>query len=232
MSFPVDADRITSGGTTTGTFNVSLPTGIQSGNILILVVSVNGTNIGTHPSEFTQLGSDLQTFPATYVYWKAATGSEGSTVSVTSGNSKWASVCWRITGGDTGITPSISNVNFDATGVADPPSLSPSGGSKEYLWVYVCACNRQPTMPPSGTPSGYSNPVGVQSAGSGGVASKECAFGASKQATAATEDAPSWTTDDASAGVQAWTVAIHPGEASPEPTYTGLRSGAGLRAVS
>lgn len=202
MGAPVDAARSTSGGTASGgtPFNINQPT-VASGDMMIVIAAVNGTVMGTQPVGFTSLfgNSTDGTFEWVSVGYRVCDGSEGATTTATANvNAKFSAVVWKITGADTSVTPIISTMATASSTTPNPTAAT--GASHDWLWVWAASCNNQPTMPPTGQPTGYSNPVGVQSGGSGGASSKTCSFGATKQALAATtEDPSSWTISTSSA---------------------------------
>lgn len=213
---PVDAGQATSGGTNTNSASVSIPSGIVAGDIVVVHFTVNnGDPTGGIPSGWTQLDDQvsLNAPPIeSVVYYRNCDGGEGTTITQTwtGGSAKWAATAWRITGGDTTTAPVISTVaKGNGTTTPDPSSLTPAGGSKAYLWIWIGGSTNQPTMPPTSQPSGYQNRVGVQSGGSGSAGSKCTAFGATKQATASSEDPGSWTISTAS-DTLAWVVAVYP----------------------
>lgn len=219
MAAPVDAGRATSGGTS-GTPSVTLPGSIASGDLLVVLFAPNNNILQSVPTGWTKI-KELQLISSSnlmgFVLVRVADGSEGTSLNITlfnSGSVKWSAVAWRITGSDTSTTPEISSDTSASSTTPDPLSLSPAGGSKDYLALWLGVSNNQPTMPPSGVPTNYSNAVGVKSGGTGSAASKSTAFGASRQLSgASSEDPPSWTIDTSSAWA-AWTLMVYPSAAA------------------
>lgn len=156
---PVSADAFPTVGATNGggqsspttSHTVNLPADIQSGHLLIAIITVDGDqNLTvptlTWPSGWTQLfaasvnptgcgGNQCSRFEARY---RIADGSEGSTITVMSDNAELSTHrTLRITGHHATASPEASSVATDVSGQADPPSLSPSWGSDETLWLAV-----------------------------------------------------------------------------------------------
>ncbi len=158
---PVTADAFPTVGATNGggqsiettSHTVNLPAGIQSGHLLIAIITVEGDNTLTvptltWPSGWTQLfaasinptgcgggSNQCSRFEARY---RIADGSEVSTITVTSDNAERSTHrTLRITGHHATASPEASSVASGVSGQADPPSLSPSWGSAETLWLAV-----------------------------------------------------------------------------------------------
>lgn len=216
MAFPVDAARTGTNGSTAAANKVcTLPSGISAGHLLILVLRSAGADTHSTPTGWTSLvlndtadASD----DTTSVWYRLATGTEGSTVTVNGTASlKFAALCWRITGAIDPSTqpPQISTAATGTSTTPNPASLTPTGGAKDYLWLWVGAWEGEQTSPPAGNPANYSNPAGASSGTAGAVATNCQVAGASRQLNAASEDPPSWTIS-ASDDWTAWTVAIHP----------------------
>lgn len=137
--------------------NMSLPAGIQSGELLLLFVTAVDSFTATTPSGWSSLTIGATGDARLYLFYKVADGSEGSAVSIawTGGATATSAFAFRISS-YTG-TPYGGTVVSDQTGTtstADPPSLSP-GSSAKYLWIAIAACNQDATI--SGTPTGYTS---------------------------------------------------------------------------
>ncbi len=120
------------------THPVTLPTGITSGDLLLTFFAGNGSLSITGPSGWTQLLDKTNT--DRYVIWgKIADGSEGSTANYSRASGLNAvAVSYRITGARNGLTTSeiaISTAVDESSATPDPPSLTPSWGSSENLWI-------------------------------------------------------------------------------------------------
>lgn len=155
--------------------NHNLPASIQVGDLLLLFVRVPDQTLTT-PSGWALLhsfeyGQSNTTYA--YVFAKTATGSEGSTVAITSsGTSSQQSVAVRISGWSE--FESAAANGSSSTGV-DPPNLGPTWGNKETVWVAVGWANA--AVDPTGTPANYTDKV---SSGAGVVASRRALKAASE----------------------------------------------------
>jgi len=190
---------ITNGTNATTDAEVDLPTGIAAGDLLFILhrsaigLVAHDVNGGgwTKRLGSTADGSD----DGTSIFIRQADGSEVSPVTILQSNSKFASLAWRIVGAD---VLSIENPGFSGatTGNStspDPSNLTPFGGALDYLWIWMGGWEGEQTSPPSGTPSGYSNPIGASS-GTAGVVTTNCRVAAAfKNANASSEDGGIWT---------------------------------------
>lgn len=129
--------------TAVNTYACPLPSGIQDGDLLLVIVGLWHTSSARTfltPSGWTQLfqQNNFGQLRALAAFYKVATGAEGSTVTINaSGDMFAASVAYRISGYD--LVPEGSATGSSATGNPDPPSLTPSWGSANALWIAVGA---------------------------------------------------------------------------------------------
>lgn len=127
MGFPTVAATATSeSGTSTTSHTANLPTGISSGDLLIVILgTASGVSGVTGFTLFSPTSTGL------VAYYRVADGTEGSTVAfTTSGNTRNACNSYRITG-YTG-TPEASASTANSYNV---PSCTPSWGSGDTLWI-------------------------------------------------------------------------------------------------
>lgn len=163
MAFPSIATT-SSGNDATGssTFTLTLPTGISSGDKLILWVAVDGNTTVSWPAGYTELfdrnfsdGGFSGSGTGSLAY-RNCDGTEGSSITVTKGNTQedaWG--CYRITG----ASSTAPEFQFAEGNSASPdcPSLTPSWGAKDTLWI-VTACQDNADL--TGTaPTNYANNV-------------------------------------------------------------------------
>ena len=187
---------------------VSLPAGISSGDLLIVIFAVDANPGVTWPGGWTEIAEVLQVASVTLaVAYRQADGGEGATITVTSGTAKKsAHTTYKISGHENPATqaPEMSTgVNGFGTN-PDPDSLSPTGGSKDYLWLAVHAHDGIQTT--DAFPTNYTN--GISSEGTNAVASAG-AGSAERQLTTATEDPGAFTISNNEQWAAA-TVAVHP----------------------
>jgi len=108
-----------------------------------------------------------------------------------------------------GNPPQLSTVATGSSTTPDPTTCTPTGGAKEYLWLWVGGWEGEQTSPPASNPTNYSSPIGANSSTVGVVTTNVRVAAAQRNLIAASEDPGSWTisvTDDWTA----YTVAIHP----------------------
>ena len=216
MAFPSVAGRQTSAVTSnTTSHTVTLPGSISAGNLLIAVFSYGITgNTVTFPAGWNAIangaaeqtnGSDEGIATA----WRKADGSEGANITVTTGvNARSASVVLRITGHIDPATqvPEAANT-VGLNGSADPPSLTPTGGAKDYLWI-ACGANSHLDSY-TGAPTDYSNLTATE-ADTGTAGNSSQVGTAERQLNAASEDPGAFTGANAAAEWAAVTIAVHP----------------------
>lgn len=212
MAFPaIEAVGETNGSAAATNKVCNLPAGIVSGDLLILLLRAAGDDTHSTPTDWTpgpvnnkaDASNDTQS-----IFYRVADGTEGGTVTVNGTASlKFAAICWRITGDDGTIQWSADATGTSAT--PNPAALTPTGGAKDYLWLWTGGWEGEQTSPPAGNPTNYSNPIGAGSGTGGAVATNCRVAGASRQLNAATEDPPSWTIS-VSDDWTAWTVAVPP----------------------
>lgn len=218
MAFPVDAARTGTNGSTAATNKVcNLPTGIVSGDRLVLILRSAGADTHSLPTGWNWLAQNNvadASDDTTSVLYRVADGTEGGTVTVNGTASlKFAALCWRITGAG---TPQISATTTGTSTAPNPASFTPTGGAQDYLWLWVGGWEGEQTSPPAGAPTNYVNAAGANSGTAGVIATNCRVAGASRQLNAASEDPPSWTIS-ASDDWTAWTVAVPP-PAAANPT--------------
>lgn len=140
--FPSLAGTATSAQTSDATsHSVSLPNGIQAGDLLILLwmdKNANSTLGGTALSSWTNFYDDNTGNHRRTAYYKVATGSEGTSMTVTTtANEKTAHNVYRILAGTwQGVPEAAQTTSVSNSTTPDPPSLDPSGwGTEPTLWI-------------------------------------------------------------------------------------------------
>jgi hypothetical protein len=148
---------------------VSLPTGIVAGELLLVVIGAEGDRSYTWPAGWTELADSLNgTISSATIGYRTATGSEGSTMTVTSSSGTGsAHVAMRISG--SWATPTISTLATGSNTTPDPNSVT-SAVSREKLWLPVAAGRLNNSLAGVSPPSGYTT-VASSSYVSGGVGS-------------------------------------------------------------
>lgn len=203
--FPQVEATATSGNASTTTHTVNLPTGITSGELLVMVIRCGLTNITfTVPTGWTALVGELDALGTSLVCYRTADGGEGSTVSVTtSGTRTSAAITMRISGWS-----AIEGAGLSNSGTAgDPASLSPTWGSDDTLWIAVVT-NRT-TVVISAAPTNYSGLVTAYSTTTGDTSTVEASAAVAFRELAASSEDPGAFTGTFS-GSHVDTIAIQP----------------------
>jgi len=136
MAFPQVA--ATSKNTTAGaaTHAITMPSGIVAGHLLLIFFATDGDNTVTDWDGFTQIYSGSNgTASSFHIGWKIAEGSDTCTLTVSVTNEPGSHICYRITGHDSGQAPEAGTAHIEATQYPDPPSFTPTGGAKDFLWI-------------------------------------------------------------------------------------------------
>src|ERR1035437_2232269 len=148
MAFPsvsATATTVITGGTSEA---VNLPASIASGDLLLIICDWSSSTFGsltmTAPSGWSTLLYEHpmpgQSNSSWAVYYKTASGSEGSTATVTIGStaSDFAAIAYRIAAGTWSGTPVIGTTATGASGTLNnPPSLTSGFGAVDPLWIAV-----------------------------------------------------------------------------------------------
>jgi hypothetical protein len=214
MAFPTDAARATTNGTTATTAPViNLPATVAGDLFIGILRNASG---GTHTwgNSFTTVGPDSSdgSDDSTSFGYKEADGTEGATITASFGTSgKFAALVWRVSAAEHPAVqaPEFGGLNTGSSTTPIAVTFSPTGGAKDYLWLWAGGWEGEQTSPPVGNPTNYSNPAGGNSGTAGVVATNCRVAGASRQLNAAAPSLSSWTisvTDDWTA----WVVAVHP----------------------
>ena len=170
--------------------SITLPSGISSGDVIIIFVGVDGTPTASITG-FSQDIAAVGVWAASatyYVFSKTADGTEGASVTLTLSASE--TVCasaWVITNADS-IAFSSTVTNAGSVNPNSPP-LTSGFGTVPTLWLSSFATdNGTPTI--TSYPSGYEN--GQSLSGGSNFGSPRLGV-ASKLQTSASEDPPEYT---------------------------------------
>lgn len=219
MAFPsVAATNIGSSTSAATSHTVNLPASIASGDLLIVLFAhkddVNGCSFPAGWTKFKEAIQGSGSNACLAVAWRKADGTEGSTITVTTvASSRQAHASRRITGAaDPTVTaPEALDSTGTNTANPDPPSLTPTGGAKDYLWIAAFASSHGRIT--SSLPTNYSTNVGDGS--NSGTATHVGIGSGTRQLNAASEDPGTFTTTAGSVEeVASLTIAIHPAAGS------------------
>lgn len=233
MAFPVDQGRQpTDGATAIDPIVVSMPASVAVGELLVMMVRANNPTSVTNPSGWNQLvnldvvGTELDDNIILITY-RVADGTEGATVNVDTGAAaKFSAIVWRISGAaDPNSQPPELSTHAFSTGSTsvDPTTVTPTGGTKDYLFLWLGGNQGETTSPPGAAASGYTNLVGANSGIGGATTSNNRAYGCTRQASVSSED-PGAITISGSESWSAWVMAIHPAAAAAVTLAAWVRS--------
>jgi len=207
--YPAVAATNTSVNNTNGTSHtVNLPSGISSGNLLIVIFGFRGgTNQTiTWPSGYASFfRADQSTNVGVAAAYRQADGTEGTTITVTtSANARTSHNSYRITGAADPAVRAPESINSNGNNAnPNPASLTPTGGAKDFLWIAL-EVNNAGTTTITGWPTSYTG--GIQANGS---SQNSTTGSAVRQLNAASED-PGTFTISSSIAWAAGTLVVHP----------------------
>lgn len=114
---------------------VTLPSGVQSGDLLLMLVRAAYNGVCSTPTGWTELAATTGTFGTAHVFGRAADGNEGATVTVAiDGARRIAANTYCISGWGGTLSTDV-DVLFSAANSADPPSLTAGWGTDDNLWI-------------------------------------------------------------------------------------------------
>ena len=119
------------------THSVSLPSGIEDGDLLIIFwADANTVNtVPTTPTGWTELYSGVNQSRYFIGWYKIADGNEGTVVDVTAGAERSAHNAYRIAAGTYQDVPVSGTLVTNNNTTADPPSLTSGFGAVNTLWL-------------------------------------------------------------------------------------------------
>lgn len=203
--------------TTAGTSHtITMPSGIVSGDLLLVCLDKGSTAATINAlAGWTEL-LDENSGNGLYIAYRLADGTEGASITLTSSAStRDATIAVRITGAIDPATqaPQIGSTSSGTSTTPDPPSVTPTGGAKDYLWVtfFGGAGEEADDDTWSDTPpTNYSPSPPLQKAcGTVGTNLGGKIALAYRNVNAASED-PGTFAQDVSTAWRAQTIAVHP----------------------
>ncbi len=222
MAFPTVVTQ-SEGSTATDTTAhvITLPSGIVSGDLILIVLSVDmsgSDNSFTWPAGYTELfddsaGSKDCSFTAGYRF---ADGTEGATITVTSTQTEddaWEA--WRISGAHASTAPEVGSFANGEDTAPEPPNLTPSWGAEDTLWFAIAVRNVGSTNTYTGFPANYTDVTGNEVNSTTGSAAAN--LGTAGRNLNATSENPGAFTIDNSDSWLANTIAVRPAAGGAEP---------------
>ena len=133
-SFPVVQSTANSNSGSTTNHSVTMPTGIEAGDLLLAFFTTNSDSTVNTPAGWTKLVDQTEpTFPdiRLAVYSKRAVGGDSLTV-VTNNNETSAHCVYRIYTDNEAEAAAVGAASASAN--PNPPPLTPTGGAQDFLW--------------------------------------------------------------------------------------------------
>lgn len=141
-----------SSGTLSSSVVVNKPAGVVAGNMLIVAITTDGTNISAVPSGWTLVsgGNNTTTGVRQAVYTRVVDGSEGASFTWTLASAvSWSYVCYPLTDAVSVDVAGFATSNATPGTTATAPSVSPaSAGDQLLLVVSAAAITSQNITPP------------------------------------------------------------------------------------
>ncbi len=191
---------------------LTLPASIAVGDLLIYVMTTDGGGAHTVDAGYNEIfdNVDFSSNSRTSVAWRTATADSNDDISIgTAAGERGAGIVYRISGAEDPATQapemSSSTGNTAQSNSPDPDAVTPTGGSKDYLYLAAMGCNDARSIALSG-PSGFANFLTQNPAGGANgcnVATAEL------QETSASQDPGTFALDGGETWV-AFTIAVHP----------------------
>jgi hypothetical protein len=195
------------------TQTVSLPAGIVAGQLLIIGLGCDGGLTGdataTGWTQIRRMPKTDANHNTSIAMYRWSDGGEGGTVAVTiSAAEKCGHFSMRITGAENPSTqaPQASTGVENGSLAADPDTVTPTGGAKDYLFIAMGSQdgNSLATV----APTDFTGLIAVSSA-TPDNATDGAVFAASRQVNAASSDPGIFTMNRQDAWT-AFTIAVHP----------------------
>lgn len=211
---PVIESAANGGGGPGTSINMTYPATITADALIgSCVVSSNASNTFTWPMGWTKIGTEESGGSQTIgcAYTTAVGNEDGGTFAVGINESVGlAGRTWSITGAEVPGTQAPEAVDASGSSTsADPPEVTPTGGSKDYLWVIFTGIDGNRTCT---DPANYTT--------DGSVANAAISFcSAFRALTASSEDPGAFTLST----TETWsviTLAVHPTTAVAGPSFS------------
>lgn len=137
------------GGADTTAHLVIMPDTVNTGDLLIALIAVDGNPTITTPSGWTLLQqSNVTGLVKGAVYYKIADGTEGSTTVdfATETAERMMAQVIRIQAGTYNGAPEAAVATLSSSVNPDPPNLTPSWGARNSLWLAATAVDNTRTV--------------------------------------------------------------------------------------
>lgn len=168
MAFPV-IQTTSKGGASAdvSSHSINLPSGINAGDLLLVfftcdgdgvAISVDTSSSGTKWTRLDENFTPYSNLAITPACFSKIAESFNTLVLTTNSSESSTYIAYRISG--TGLSNPVVHYNEGGVANADPPSVTPVFGNKEYLWIVYAGF--EGTVIPSSAPSGFSGLITEQ----------------------------------------------------------------------
>jgi hypothetical protein len=193
------------------THKMSLPANIAAGNLLICVAAIDSTvDVGftlTAPSGWTLLLKEAGSSESLAAWYRFEDGGEGATPDFeTSTLQQSAHRCARFSGMHASAAPESAPAELTSSTAPDPPSLMPTWGAKDALYLAVTGWS-EGTITASAFPASYTS-TGQNGTGVAGSEGVSIGWGF-REVNAVSEDPGTFTLSSAANWIS-FTIAIRP----------------------
>lgn len=143
--------------------SINLPNGVNVGDLLLVFFTCDGdgvsisVNTSSSGTKWTKL-DEYASLANTAACFSKIAESSNTLVLTTNSSESSTYIAYRISG--TGLSNPVVQYNEGGTANADPPSVTPVFGNKEYLWIVYAGF--EGTVIPSSAPSGFSGLITEQ----------------------------------------------------------------------
>jgi hypothetical protein len=138
MAFPTVQTTAETAVTTAGTSHaITLPSGISAGDLILILMDIGSTSatLSAH-ADYEEL-LDESAANGLKILYRWATGGESNPTFTSSGSTRSATIAYRISGAEHPdlVAPQIGTTATGTSTTPDPPSVTPSGGTQDYLFI-------------------------------------------------------------------------------------------------
>lgn len=194
---------------------VSLPATINAGDLLLALVEVRNTATYTKPTGWSDISTIAQAGGGAVGklngFYKIAAGTEAGTTPTwtasTGTTGIWQTI--RVTSWHGTTPPEATTASGDAT-AANPPSLTPSWGTDDTLWLAIAGHAAAVTAAWSAAPTNYS---GFQNDGASSGGAAVSIASSTRQLNAISEDPGAFTVSGSNRFWTSATIGIRPAAA-------------------
>jgi hypothetical protein len=150
--------------TSTGLHSVPLPSNIQQGELLVMVLRPGAGRTITIPTDWSELSS-LNSGGRSYIIYKIASNNEGKTQNIQlNNNGRLVAITYRISNWE-GV-PSVSALSSGNSTSINPPAISINKGTEDALFLAIATHNRADRTV-SSVPNGFSDLISARAGSSG-----------------------------------------------------------------